>query len=103
MGEELVKLMEPITRYNIDQLELGEWIWDNLIVSKPNHGRKLGHEEIQEPIGFRQVHILEDDSFLKRHSSKFFMLSDIDHGGYRWVNFEEGRFYMFKKKENKNE
>lgn len=104
MNEELLsELMEPITRDNIDQLQLGEWIWDNHIVERIEHGRTLTCDTIHEPIGFRQVHILEDDPFLKNHSSRLFNLSDIDHRNYRWVDFEEGRFYMFKRKESKNE
>lgn len=94
---ELLEMMKPITRDNIDRLRLGEWIWDNHSIEKSKHGKKLGWDKIQEPIGFRQVHIIEDDPFIRNHSSIVFMLSDTYRGGYYWEYFEEGRFYMFRK------
>lgn len=90
----------PITRENIYTLKPGDWIWDDKLIERREHKRSLYDEKITEPIGFRQIHILDFDGF---HSwnNKPFMLSDIDsdHSGYRWVYFEENRFYMCAEKE----
>ena len=88
----------PITRENIYTLKAGDWIWDDKPIERREHRRSLSSETITEPIGFRQIHILDLDGF---HSwnSKPFMLSDIDSNhpsGYSWTYFEENRFYMCK-------
>ena len=89
-------LFEPITMDNISELEPGEWIWDNHMVSRREH-RKCFGEEIIEPTGFRQIDILDLDLF-PRWSSRPFMLSSIDHRhGATWTRFENNRFYKFKR------
>lgn len=95
-------LFEPITYENIRELKPGEWIWDSKTISRREHSRTLWPEAIEEPIGFRQIHILDRKDF-PRFSSKPFMLSDIDssHGGYTWTYFELGRFYKFRKEKTK--
>ena len=86
----------PITRENIYALKPGDWIWDDKPIERRKHERSLYPETVIEPIGFRQIHILDLEGF---HSwnSKPFMLSDIDsnHPGPWWVYFEDGRFYRF--------
>ncbi len=89
-------LFEPITRSNLDRLKEGEWIWDNRLTTRPAHGRSLSGEEIEEPIGFRQVHIVKTGD---PYFSKQLMLSDIHRGGYRWEYLDAWRFYKFKEKE----
>ena len=87
----------PITRENIYTLKPGEWIWDDKIIERREHKRSLWSEKVKEPIGFRQIHILDLDGFATGWNTKPFMLSDIDShmpGGPIWVYFEEGRFYM---------
>lgn len=93
-------LLEPITFENISSLKPGDWIWDNKEKARRAHVRSLGDERITEPIGFRQIHILDLDLF-PTYNSNPFMLSDIDNKiivGPTWVFFEEGRFFKFKKK-----
>lgn len=97
---DISKLLEPITFDNLKDLTPGEWIWDSKLISRRAHIRSLGDERITEPIGFRQIHILDLDLF-PTYSSNPFMLSDIDNkiiAGPTWVFFEEGRFFKFKKK-----
>lgn len=94
-----MSLFETITRENVFELEPGEWIWDNSIITRHAHERYLDERYIHEPVGFRQIDILNLDLF-PTWSSKPFMLSTIDRYGEReWVYFEEGRFYRFKRKE----
>lgn len=89
-------IFEPITIDNLHELQPGEWIWDNRIITRRAHKRSIYGETVDEPIGFRQIHILDIDSipYLKP-----FMLSNIDdrHGYSSWVNLEDGRFYKFRK------
>ena len=100
--ERLKPLLEPITNENLKDLNSGDWIWDNKMISRRKHQRSLNCEYIQEPMGFRIIHILDLEDY-PRWSSKPFCLSDIDSafGAYSWTYFEEGRFY--KLKEIKNE
>ena len=88
----------PITRENIYSLKAGEWIWDDKMVARRKHGRSIYLETITEPIGFRQIHILDLKEFGTVFTNCPFMLSDIDddRSKHRWVCFEEGRFYKFK-------
>ena len=88
----------PITHENVYSLKQGDWIWDDKPIERPIHERSLGGETVMEPIGFRQVHILDLDGF-GRWNYKPFMLSDIDKSGYRWEYFEENRFYICGRKE----
>lgn len=92
--------MVPITRENIYTLKAGDWIWDDKLIERREHRLTLRPESITEPIGFRQIHILDLNGF---HSwnTKPFMLSQFDNGhdGYTWVYFEENRFYMCKRKD----
>ena len=89
-------IFEPITCENLHELQPGEWIWDNKLVFRRAHKRTIYPDTIEEPIGFRQIHILDIDSipYLKP-----FMLSSIEghHGYHIWENLEEGRFYKFRK------
>ena len=100
---EVMKFLEPISPYNIYQLEPGEWIWDNKLVTRRIHERCLDDKTTVEPIGFRQIDILDLKSF-GVFNSRPFMLSSIDNiEGSRWECFEPGRFYRFKKEEVNND
>ena len=100
-----MELFELITSENIHELQPGEWIWDIKEEARRAHKKSIYHESVVEPIGFRQVDIL-DLELWPRWSSKPFMLSSIDNIGFgrgsNWVYFEENRFYRFKK-ENKDD
>ncbi len=97
-------ILEPITLDNLSELKEGDWIWDNKDTYRRIHGRSLSNLQTFEPIGFRQIDILDIQSF-KSYGGKLFMLSDID--AYRsnrtWTYFELGRFYKFKNMEVKYE
>lgn len=88
-------IFDPITPDNLYTLRPGEWIWDNKRTCRQAHKRTLGNEVVQEPIGFRQIHIL-DLKLYPRFSSTPFMLSNIDKSRSEWVYYEIGRFYKFK-------
>lgn len=90
----------PITYENIYALKPGEWIWDDKLIDRREHKRSLDNVTITEPIGFRQIHILDLKDFGTMWNTKPFMLSDIDrgNGSHEWTYFEEGRFYMFPRK-----
>lgn len=88
--------LEPITEDMVEELKEGEWIWDNKLVTRREHTQTLWPDAVEEPYGFRQIHILSD--LWPRWSSMPFMLSDHDRGGYTWEYFEDGRYYRFKKK-----
>lgn len=99
---DVMEFLEPITYENIHELQPGEWIWDNSLVKRRPHNRSIGDETITEPIGFRQVHIL-DLKLYPHYIGKQFMLSEVAgfiSGGYEWVYFSKNRFYRFKRKEN---
>ena len=91
-------ILEPITYENIHTLKPGEWIWDDKEVEKNVHRRSLGGETLFEPIGFRQIHILDLTHF-GTFNFQPFMLSHYDRvddwrpGRAHWEYFEEGRFY----------
>lgn len=95
---DILNLLEPITYENIHELHPGEWIWDSKIYARRAHRKSIYIESVAEPIGFRQVHILDIQDF-PAFSTKPFMLSSIDNIGFgrgtEWVYFEEGRFYKF--------
>ena len=91
----LMKVLEPITAENLSELRPGEWIWDNNRVSKIAHKRSLKQEKIFEPVGFRQIHILDLAEY-PRFTDKPFMLSDVYRGKNTWERFVEGRFFKFK-------
>lgn len=99
---DVMEYLVPITRYDLDKLKPGEWIWDNQPIERRIHKKTLCDEKITEPIGFRQIDILDLELY-PRWSSKPFVLStiDSDYGRREWVYFEEGRFYRFKDKEVK--
>lgn len=106
MNEQFMNLLEPITYDNIQELNPGEWIWDNKTLSRDIHDRSLCQETITEPVGFRQIHIMDKDDVkhFKAYGTPPFMLSDIDYSsGNKWVYFEEGRFYRFKVLHEKEE
>lgn len=90
-------IFELITHENIHELHPGEWIWDNKPQARRAHKRSIYNESILEPIGFRQIHILDLETHPK---TKPFMLSSIDNIGFgsgtSWVYFEPNRFYKFK-------
>ena len=58
-----MQFLEPITYENICELEPGEWIWDSKIIERDIHERNLTFETIEEPIGFRQIDILNLSGF----------------------------------------
>ena len=95
---DIMQFLTPITRENLCELQPGEWIWDNKMTERNVHERSLGNDMITEPIGFRQIDILDVDYFI---SGKPFMLSNSYSGYYgygtSWTYFEEGRFFMFKR------
>jgi hypothetical protein len=95
--------MEPITPENIHELTPGEWIWDNETISRRDHKRQIGDDRVTEPIGFRQIHILDADE--NRYWMQPFMLSTIDsRDSHVWEHLEPNRFYKFKKeKEDRQE
>ena len=99
---DVMKFLEPITVDNIYELEPGEWIWDNCLVTRLVHERCLDKKITKEPIGFRQIDILNLKSFGVFNIHPF-MLSSIDNiRGSSWEYFEPGRFYRFKKEESDN-
>lgn len=94
-----MSLLEPITIDNIHELQPGEWIWDNQDTERNKHEQSLTYNPIIEPYGFRQVHILHLDGFMRWHF-KPFMLTTIHSGygaSYTWTAWTEGRFYRFKR------
>lgn len=97
-------ILELITFENLHELKPGEWIWDNKIITRRAHKRSIYCESVQEPTGFRQIHILDIESI---PTLKPFMLSNIDNIGFgsgsEWVHFEINRFYKFKNKERKDD
>lgn len=99
-----LSLFEPITYDNIHLLQPGDWIWDNKDIVRWEHKRTLKIEKpnITEPIGFRQIDVLDLKDFGTLWNNKPFMLTDIDNrfsnDPRNWVYFEEDRFYMFKRK-----
>lgn len=100
MPDEIMALLEPITFENIRELRPGEWIWDNQSILRGIHAKSLARGLISEPIGFRQIDILDLDLF-PQWSSKPFRLTTIDSRNRdpEWVFFEEGRFYRFRRKD----
>ena len=95
-NELLNNIMEPIITHNdLEGLKEGDWIWDNELVERREHGYIFKPEIIREAAGFRQIHIL-DSNF---DTIKPFMLSTID--GYicsaKWEYFTPYRFWKFKK------
>lgn len=95
---DVMKFLEPITYHNLDELRPGEWIWDNDEVEKSEHSRSLFSPNILEPIGFRQIHILDVKGY-KQYGGALWMLSNWSRGYYKWDYFSEGRYYRFKRKE----
>lgn len=98
MMNNLFNILKPITYDNLHELHPGEWIWDDKEHARTAHKPSIYPESVVEPIGFRQIHILDLYNF-PRFSSKPFMLSSIDNFGFgrgtEWVYFEENRFYRF--------
>lgn len=96
---DLHDMFEPITSENVNELKPGEWIWDNKETIRKDHVNDYVRDNILEPIGFRQIDILEKSDIYPQYSDMPFTLSVFDGGstGYRWVPFEENRFYRFKK------
>lgn len=99
-----LNILEPITLDNLSELKEGDWIWDNKPIERRNHGKTFSTTRISEPIGFRQIDILDIEMFTKC-GSKLFLLSRIDSDIYNpaWVYFESGRFYKFKNLEDNHE
>lgn len=95
-------VLEPVTQDNLHELQPGEWIWDDKLVERRVHKATLGNETILEPIGFRQITIL-DLNLYPRWSSKPFQLSDTNSLSFEsrggWTYFEEGRFYKLSRKD----
>lgn len=102
----ITDLLELITKENIYELQPGDWIWDNKLIERRAHKRTLSNETITEPIGFRQIHILDIDTRYGLVYSKPFMLSnnhDSWYQGSNWEIFELNRYYKFKKEVKTNE
>ena len=98
----MLDLMEPITPENLHELTPGEWIWDNDAISRRDHKRQISDGRVTEPIGFRQIHILDADE--NRYWMQPFMLSTIDsRGSHVWEHLEPNRYYKFKKKKETDE
>lgn len=96
---DIMQFLTPITKENLCELQPGEWIWDGYLTARRVHKRSLGDEFINEPIGFRQIDILDLELY-PRYSSKPFLLTNLHSDrGYSasWEYFEEGRFFMFKR------
>lgn len=100
---------ELITTENIHELKPGEWIWDNKMVERRPHKCSLFCDKcVQEPAGFRQIHIIDLETIYYGYYSKPFMLSivndenNLSHRvGYTWTILEPNRFYrIVKEKEN---
>lgn len=96
---DMMQFLEPITYDNIRELHPGEWIWDNKIVERDAHERNLYSEIIKEPMGFRQIDILDLSGFGVFNYRPFF-LSNAYKDGAKWEYFEGNRFYRFKRIEN---
>lgn len=92
--KDILKLMEPITYENIHELQGGDWIWDTQLTNRLEHKRSLSSIFIEEPYGFRQIHVLDLDN-VRIHRTKGLLLST--HTEYKWEYFSDGRFYKFKK------
>ena len=92
----LMKILEPITAENLNELRPGEWIWDRQLIVKNAHKRTMRVETIIEPVGFRQIHILNVDDY-PRKTTKPFLLSDSIQGGNFWTEFKEGIFFRIKR------
>ena len=95
-----MNLLELITTDNIHELQPGEWIWDNKLIERTEHAASIDPKPIVEPIGFRQIDILDLKDF-HRFSWTPFMLTNIDssypHRPHSWVYWENNRFYRFRK------
>ena len=95
---DILNLLEEITYENLRELHPGEWIWDSKLHARRAHKQSIYNESVVEPIGFRQVHVLQLRDY-PMFSDKPFMLSSIDNTGFgsgtNWVRFEQGRFYKF--------
>ena len=74
---DVMQFLEPIIYENICELEPGEWIWDNCLVTRLVHERCLDKKTTKEPIGFRQIDILDLAGFSVINTHPF-MLSSID-------------------------
>ena len=94
---DIIDILEPITEDNIRDLKPGDWIWDNQTIIRDEHRASLWPNKITEPIGFRQVDILDISNL--HWSGKPFMLSHANDGssGCEWVHFQRDRFFKFKK------
>ena len=97
MTEEFLKtFMEPIvTREDLEGLEEGDWVWDSNFTERRAHGRTLNPGTITENVGFRLIHVLDNDLTV----IKPFMLSTFDSYSTTavWEYFTPNRFWKFKK------
>lgn len=92
------EFLEPITESDVFDLKPGEWIWDNRNITRMRH--KLSFrliDTVTEPIGFRQIDILDLNGFGTLENNRPFRLSCIDNDVGEWVCFSEGRFFKFKR------
>lgn len=98
-----MNLFEEITPENVMDLKPGEWIWDNELIKRDEHRVCLNAKQIDEPIGFRLIRILNLKDAGGYYTKPFF-LSSIDHGTSDfWTCLEPKRFYKFKKENSKND
>ena len=91
-----MNILEPITETDLYTLKPGEWIWDNKRVAKAVHKRTLSYQKTYEPIGFRQIHILDARNYPKYTDKPFMLTNHLSETANVWEPFEEGRYFRFK-------
>lgn len=89
----LMNILEPITEKDLYSLRPGEWIWDNKRIGKPAHKRSLKMEKVFEPIGFRQIHILDVYDYPKKTDKPFMLTDHISERANSWEPYEYGRYF----------
>lgn len=93
-----MSFLEPITRENINELHVGEWIWDSKLIHRREHSKIGWYNLVEEPIGFRLIDQLEL-KYAIPYDTHPFRLSNLDYvrEDYTWEPFEEGRYFKFKR------
>jgi hypothetical protein len=97
-----MNLFEVITTQNITELRPGEWIWDSELIERNAHERSLTSRKISEPIGFRQIRLLDLKDAGGYYTKPFVLSSSDDNVQDFWTCFVPNQFYKFKK-EKKDE
>lgn len=91
--DEIMDMLEPITRENFRETRLEEWIWDNKYV----YWSDSSYVHREQPNGFRKVLEISSWYHLDFPDSPWRLSSTHVCGGVLEY-FEEGRFYRFKRK-----